>query len=73
MNRLEAFLEQTWDNLLSRDPEKIGSTYASLDPSSQQVVLRHLRKMVSETGWQPVQVQSAQAALQVLESGEKRA
>ena len=68
MNHLEAFLEKTWDSLLSRDPEKIVRTFSDLDPDSQHVVLEHLKKMVSETGWHPEQVISAQAALQALQS-----
>jgi hypothetical protein len=68
MNHLEAFLEKTWDALLSRDPEKIVRTFSTLDLDSQHVVLEHLKKMVSETGWHPEQVISAQAALQALQS-----
>jgi hypothetical protein len=68
MNHLEAFLEKTWDALLSRDPEKIVRTFSTLDPDSQHVILEHLKKMVSETGWHPEQVISAQAALQALQS-----
>ena len=61
-----AHLEQIWDQLLSREPEQIRSAYALLDVSSQQTVLAHLRKMVSEPGWHPEQVTSATIALQAI-------
>jgi hypothetical protein len=61
-----AHLEQIWDQLLSREPERIRSAYALLDESSQQTVLAHLRKMVSEPGWQAEQVTSAAIALQAI-------
>jgi hypothetical protein len=66
MNQLEAFLEKTWDSLLSRDPDRIERTYLALDKDSQHVVLEHLKKMAVEPGWQPEQVTSARAALQVI-------
>lgn len=61
-----AHLEQIWDQLLSREPERIRRAYALLDESSLQTVLAHLRKMVSEPGWQPEQVTSAAIALQTI-------
>jgi hypothetical protein len=71
MNQLEAFLEKTWDALLSREPQRIRQTFAGLDGNSQHVVLEHLKKMVSESGWQPEQVLSARAALEALEPEER--
>ncbi len=68
MNQLDAFLEKTWDSLLSRDPQRIKQTYSSLDPDSQHVVREHLKKMVGESGWQPEQILSARAALQAIEA-----
>ena len=62
----ELFLEQAWDDLLSRDPEKIKRRFGLLDRDSQLTVENHLRKMVSEDGWHPEQVLSAQAALDVI-------
>jgi hypothetical protein len=67
MNQLEAFLEKTWDALLSREPQRVRQTYASLDPDSQHVVLEHLKKMVSESGWQPEQIISARTALDAIQ------
>jgi hypothetical protein len=71
MNQLEAFLEKTWDYLLSRDPHKIEQMYLSLDASSRHLVYAHLQKMVNEPGWQPEQVLSARMALQVIELTSK--
>lgn len=64
-NRMEP-LEFFWDNLLSRSPERILAIFKTVDEESQQIVISHLRKMASETGWHPEQVISAQAALDVL-------
>lgn len=41
-----------------------------LDKDSQQQVLIHLNRMVTEDGWQEVQVTSARAALSALENPE---
>ncbi|PKN93443.1 MAG: hypothetical protein CVU42_09375 [Chloroflexi bacterium HGW-Chloroflexi-4] len=62
----ETFLEKAWDDLLSRDPKLIEARYKSLDPKSQKVVIEHLQNMVTDTGWHPVQVISAQNALDTL-------
>lgn len=61
-------LENLWDGLLSREPERICATYETLDLASRAVVLAHLKRMVSESGWHPEQVLSARAALQALNS-----
>lgn len=60
-------LEALWDDLLSGFPERVKAAFISLDTAEQKVVLEHLHKMVSETGWQPEQRQSAQEALRILE------
>ncbi len=62
----ETFLEQAWDDLLSREPERIESRFKSLDEKSQKTVVEHLNAMVTESGWHPVQVISAQKALNIL-------
>jgi hypothetical protein len=61
---------QLWEDLLSRQPETIKEVYLSLDPADQQVVLSHLHRMVTESGWQPEQRLSAKAALDTLISEE---
>jgi hypothetical protein len=63
----EAFLAKFWDNMLSRDPQKILAAYKPLDKHDRQVVLDHLNRMLNEVGWHSEQRDSAQAALQSLE------
>ncbi len=62
----ETFLEQAWEDLLSREPERIESRFKSLDEKSQKTVIEHLNAMVTESGWHQVQVISAQKALNTL-------
>jgi hypothetical protein len=62
----ETFLEKAWDDLLSQEPELIEARFKSLDSKSQNVVLEHLHTMVTDSGWHPVQVISAQKALDTL-------
>ena len=62
----ETFLEKAWDDLLSREPERIESRFKSLDSQSQTVVIEHLNLMISDEGWHPEQVISAQKALETL-------
>jgi len=64
-------LDVLWDDLLSRQPERIRAAFASLATPEQQSVLAHLQRMVSETGWQPEQRISARAAIQTLDNQEK--
>ena len=59
-------LEQTWDLLLSRDPQSIKNCFASLDNDSQHTVIVHLREMTTGTGWHPEQVKSASIALEAI-------
>jgi hypothetical protein len=66
MTHLEAFLEQTWDGILSREPQKIASVFINLSVQNQKVVLAHLHKMAEESGWHPEQVKSAKFSLEVL-------
>jgi len=61
------YLEALWNDLLSRELERIRKAFYSLDPPSQVIVLAHLQRMLSESGWQPEQRLSARAALQTLE------
>ncbi len=61
------YLEEVWDDLLSRHPIRIKRRFQLLDKASQQEVLLHLRRMVSESGWQEPQVLSARAALDALD------
>jgi hypothetical protein len=67
MERTPEQLEALWNNLLSRQPELVREAFNSLDSSSQEIVLIHLKNMAEESGWQPEQVISAKAALLALE------
>jgi len=63
-------LEILWDGLLSRDEKRIIAVFQFLDKSSQLEVVTHLNRMVSEEGWHPEQVLSAQAALNAITSAK---
>jgi hypothetical protein len=64
-------IDQLWDHILSRDPRLITSVFKHLTHSEQASVMEHLQKMVAENGWLPVQKESAQAALQVIDELQK--
>lgn len=64
-------VEEIWDALLSREPQRIKEAYRQLSPSEQAAVMAHLDKMVHESGWQNEQIISAQAALKVLTVADK--
>jgi hypothetical protein len=61
-------LEELWDGLLSREPDRILVAFATLSSVEKESVLSHLRKMAEEPGWHPEQRNSAQAALAVLQA-----
>jgi len=60
------YLEKIWGEILCRRPARIRRMFDTLDNSSQQEIIRHLNRMVSEEGWQEPQVISARAALSAL-------
>jgi hypothetical protein len=64
-------LETLWDDLLSRQPERVRAAYTSMKTSEQKAVVAHLQRMVDEPGWQPEQRSSALAALKALENQAK--
>jgi len=66
MNGAPLQFESIWEVLLSRDPRRILLTFESLQPVQKKAVREHLQKMVAETGWQPEQRVSAQAALDAI-------
>ncbi len=59
-------LAEIWDQLLSREPERILAGYGNLQPEEQVAVVAHLRRMTTEAGWHPEQARSARAALKAL-------
>jgi hypothetical protein len=60
-------LEQLWDALLSREPDRVRSAFATLDKASQRTTLAHLMRMATENDWHPEQRQSAIEALDALD------
>lgn len=60
------FLTALWDALLSRQEQQICTAFASLSAAEQAAIRAHLRRMVTEPGWQLEQRRSAQIALNVL-------
>jgi hypothetical protein len=70
MTDFETYLEQVWDDLLSRDPEKIKVRFAMLDPESQTTALAHLTRMTTEPGWHSEQITSAAIALECVSNRE---
>lgn len=63
---MTTYLENLWNNILSRDAEKICAQYETLNELDQKTVKEHLAKIVTEEGWHPEQVISAKAALNAL-------
>ncbi len=61
-------LEAIWDNLLSRQPERVQRAYLQLELTQRKAIIAHLQRMVAEPGWQAEQRASARAALQALEN-----
>jgi NADH:ubiquinone oxidoreductase subunit E len=60
-------IELLWDSLLSREPEKIKSTFHHLNQSERSAVIEHLNRMTTEDGWHPEQKNSALIVLQIIE------
>jgi len=58
--------ENIWDMLLSRQPVMIEKAFTSLESDQQKTAMDHLQRMVAESGWQPEQRVSAQAALDTI-------
>jgi hypothetical protein len=60
-------LEALWENLLSRQPDRVRAAFAGLSADERSAVLAHLQRMAEEPGWHPEQRKSAAAALKALE------
>jgi hypothetical protein len=67
MNQIDP-LERIWGELLSRDHKLVIPAFSKLDPDSRCTVIRHLKDMVAEIGWQKEQKTSAQYALKTIQS-----
>lgn len=65
-----SWLDEFWGDLLSEEPLRVAAVWATLDAETKRSVRDHLQKMATEDGWQPIQKQSAQSALAVIESAD---
>ena len=59
-------LEEFWEDILSRDSERVKSIFSSLTKAEQKNVLAHLKRMLEEEGWHAEQRISAQFAFDTL-------
>ena len=59
-------MEEFWDLTLSRSPKKIITAYSALSDQDRINVVKHLRKMSSEEGWQLAQKKSAETAIKII-------
>jgi hypothetical protein len=66
----DTYLENLWNDLLSRDAIKAQAAFSRLEIEEQQDVLLHLKRMTTDQGWHPEQRASAAAALEALASFE---
>jgi hypothetical protein len=55
-----------WEEILSRDPDRVKIAYNSLSDEERRHVSDHLKKMVSESGWHQEQKISAQTAINAI-------
>ena len=61
-------IEHVWENILSREPDRIRSQWRTLTAEDQASIIEHLQRMVHEEGWLDVQRESARTALDVLDA-----
>ena len=59
-------IETLWEEILSRQTERIQAAFAALSADEKASVLDHLKQMTSEPGWHPEQIASASKALETL-------
>lgn len=64
---LSRSLESFWADILSKNPKKIRKAINLLSEDEREVVIKHLRKMSSETGWSEGQKHGARTALEILQ------
>jgi NADH:ubiquinone oxidoreductase subunit E len=64
---MDAWLENFWAEILSREPARIQAAMATLEDDEQrEAIIVHLRRMTTEEGWLEPQRISAQVALEAL-------
>lgn len=60
------FIERFWEEILSRDSQRIKLAFDDLTRGEQEQVALHLQTMSTESGWHAGQRISAEAALEVI-------
>ena len=60
-------LETIWDGLLSKEADKVRFVYLQLDKEYRLHTISHLKRMVEDEGWHPLQKEAAQAALDYIQ------
>ena len=55
-----------WSEILSREPQRIRSSFRTLNSEEKITVRAHLIRMTTEEGWHEAQIASAQIALDAL-------
>jgi hypothetical protein len=59
-------IETFWEEILSRQTERIQAAFSTLSEEEKEAVFNHLKRMTREPGWHPEQVNSAKKALEAL-------
>ena len=59
-------MEEFWDAILSRNPNKIITAFKALPDQDKRNVIRHLNKMSTEDGWHAAQKISADTAIKII-------
>lgn len=70
MTETNDWLEQFWNDVLSRDRDTIRSAYSAVSEAERRDCLAHLRVMVSDPDYHEAQRESARVALDVLSAEE---
>jgi cellobiose-specific phosphotransferase system component IIB len=65
-------IEDIWSEILSQKEEKVDAACGLLAADELKYVLDHLQRMISEDGWHPAQIASAQYALNRLSQINKQ-
>jgi hypothetical protein len=52
-------LETLWEEILSRQPQRIRAAFEELEKKQKDAILKHLNKMASKDSWHAEQAASA--------------
>ncbi len=66
-------LDQFWAKILSGDPAQIRPVWETLSADERAGVRQHLARIRTDTGWHASQRESAEAALQAIDTLETTA